>query len=516
MSESYIGGITFFFFALGAVLLIAYLPLLFSKNSGVSGKLLATAAISFISGFYFQYQNGLQFVDYEIALFFISCAIAMWVSNFAVYKYGAGIDLFVEDRGLGDFSSFLRKTIKATVFVVPFVLVVNILMQILFVSFKVDVDENGHSVRASLIEHLGTFGDFFGGTLTPILTFVSIVLLLMTIRQTQSANKLSGEMLDQAREQLDITAKEFELARIEHKRTANALHEQERTQRIQQFDSIFFSLYDRLMDDQATLEKIMEQKFNISLKGRSEDMQDFFRKIFQDEYKLDRYFISIYQLLRRVKEFNLYTPSFSDEMSDFEVAKETSACEKDNYFFQKSYCNILRSGLHNNTLFVLFANCSSHNSFSRRVGGYAVYREMLKKFNFFEHLDIVSEIEKKLSRIDESRNKNFNELINSINKTLDERGLDGSVVHSGNSSIDSDKKWIKEQFEDINRFRVLEKKFNIIKMIVLDYGRSAFGKSDYRKQFLDLLKYFNSPERSFSEQKFVDLQSRLNSANILP
>lgn len=376
MSESYIGGITFFFFALGAVLMIAYLPLLFSKNSGVSGKLLATAAISFISGFYFQYQNGLQFVDYELALFFISCAIAMWVSNFAVYKYGAGIDLFVEDRGLGDFSSFLRKTIKATVFVVPFVLVVNVLMQILFVGFKVDVDGNGHPVRASLIEHLGTFGDFFGGTLTPILTFVSIVLLLMTIRQTQEANKFSGEMLNQAREQLKISADELRLTRDELAGAKEAQQEISETQKIQQFESTFFNLLNIVSSEQ--------EKIIVNVRSRIDDVicgtfyystpEKLCEILLKNDSSIARFNVLLYQVIKFVDQYDFLSADVVvDDVSRTKI----------------SYLNMVRAVVYNEVLLCLMVSCSKKNNVFVE-GGFDEYRRLLECYSIFEHLDFIS------------------------------------------------------------------------------------------------------------------------------
>ncbi|OOV86302.1 hypothetical protein [Oceanospirillum linum] len=421
MSESYISGVTFFFFALGVVLLIAYLPLRFSMNSGFSGKLLVTAAISFISGFYVQYQNGLQVVDYELALFLISCAIAMWVSNFAVYNYGSGIDLFVEDRGLGDFSSFLRKTIKATVFVVPFVLVVNVLMQILFVSFKVDVDDEGNLVRASLIEHLGTFGDFFGGTLTPILTFVSIVLLLMTIRQTQSANKLSGEMLDQATKQLDITAREFERARLEHERTANALQEQERNQRIQQFENAYFTMLDRILSEQTNIRGAQEELLSlISVKVDEFSVESICNILLHTDGRVSKLNIMMYQLFKLIEnDFPYYKVDdflFGNTLEDFEAAKISASTE--NNKIKRRYYRQFRSFISDITLFYMFVNCSPVNvSFGK---AFVDYNNFVTNSSFFEHLDfrvvidLLNSYRVEVERELKSTESRFDELIEEV------------------------------------------------------------------------------------------------------
>jgi hypothetical protein len=62
---------------------------------------------------------------------------------------------------------------------------------------------------------LGTIGDFFGGLLNPILSFISIIVVAYTLMQNKEALSLSSKELKLSRE-------EMELARKEHAKSAQA------------------------------------------------------------------------------------------------------------------------------------------------------------------------------------------------------------------------------------------------------------------------------------------------------
>ncbi|MGG0284139.1 hypothetical protein ABEY41_03215 [Peribacillus butanolivorans] len=72
---------------------------------------------------------------------------------------------------------------------------------------------------------LGTFGDFLGGSTVPLLTFITILLLLRTIRIQSN--------------QLEVQKDEFTLLRGEMEDTKIALQEQGKTARMQRFENSF-------------------------------------------------------------------------------------------------------------------------------------------------------------------------------------------------------------------------------------------------------------------------------------
>ncbi len=79
---------------------------------------------------------------------------------------------------------------------------------------------------------LGTWGDFVGGTLNPILTFATFIGLLYTIHLQQRELRLT-------RNELSLTRREFE-------RSSNALEAQNLTTRQQRFENTLFSMIEML------------------------------------------------------------------------------------------------------------------------------------------------------------------------------------------------------------------------------------------------------------------------------
>lgn len=87
----------------------------------------------------------------------------------------------------------------------------------------------------------GQTGDFFGGVLNPAFGFLTVVLLLRTLQQTERSLKQSEE--------------ELRLSREEMKRSADALSEQSKDLKQQTFERTFFELlrfYNEIVDGFAT------------------------------------------------------------------------------------------------------------------------------------------------------------------------------------------------------------------------------------------------------------------------
>ncbi|MEC0347988.1 hypothetical protein [Peribacillus frigoritolerans] len=88
---------------------------------------------------------------------------------------------------------------------------------------------------------LGTFGDFLGASTVPLLTFITILLLIRTIRLQSN--------------QLDIQKEEFTLLREEMASTKEALQEQSKTAKIQRFENTFFMQIKELRDEKVLIQK---------------------------------------------------------------------------------------------------------------------------------------------------------------------------------------------------------------------------------------------------------------------
>lgn len=78
---------------------------------------------------------------------------------------------------------------------------------------------NLDSIRAAW----GQFGDFFGGVLNPILGFVSLILILHSLKQNKDALAQGADALHLSKVALELNAQELRLSRDEAKRAADAL-----------------------------------------------------------------------------------------------------------------------------------------------------------------------------------------------------------------------------------------------------------------------------------------------------
>lgn len=133
----------------------------------------------------------------------------------------------------------------------------------------------------------GTLGDAFGGLLNPLFTFLTMIMLLLTIRQTQKTNKIAfdnlvvtgmqvkqtnlaiqqtqealkqskeaidqaGEMLEATKEQVRLSVLEMELTRKELAGSTKAQEDIAETQELQRFESTFYIMlgrFDKLQKD---------------------------------------------------------------------------------------------------------------------------------------------------------------------------------------------------------------------------------------------------------------------------
>lgn len=81
----------------------------------------------------------------------------------------------------------------------------------------------------------GQTGDFFGGILNPLLSFLSLLALVITLRQTDLALKQNRIALEQSKEELELSRKEME-------RSADAQTEQVKNIKLQAFEQTYFEL----------------------------------------------------------------------------------------------------------------------------------------------------------------------------------------------------------------------------------------------------------------------------------
>lgn len=99
----------------------------------------------------------------------------------------------------------------------------------------------------------GTFGDFLGGTLNPIFGFFGFLALLATLslqrKQLDEQRKNMEEQGKAAADAYKLQLQQIEAQRQEAAANQRALDEAHETQQLQQFESTFFILFDKLQTE---------------------------------------------------------------------------------------------------------------------------------------------------------------------------------------------------------------------------------------------------------------------------
>lgn len=217
-------------------------------------------------------------------------------------------------------------------------------------------------------ERLGQFGDFFGGVLNPLLSFMALLGVLYTIR-TQ------GIELKEAREETRIAN------RIQDKQTG--VFER------QNFESVFFRLIDvhakladRLRDkkdswssngfeyavnevlenyryacqDLAIAQKTARRPQYPALHPEQTTEQQLLLQAFDEgvtgeiRVMLSQYYRNIYQILKLVDGFKVFS-------GEEQTGRRSPRQIRLEYFHKRQYSNILRAQLSDDELKLLFLNC---------------------------------------------------------------------------------------------------------------------------------------------------------------
>ncbi len=213
------------------------------------------------------------------------------------------------------------------------------------------------------IKDFGQWGDFFGGILNPILTFLTFIGLMITI------------VLQQL---------ELKESRKEFKKSAKSLKKQAKHMEIQTFENTFFKMLElhnnivenlkykkQIIIPQGTRtvytgREIFEVLFNEFIeKNRIKPINTYINDIqIKQNHVLGQYFRNLYQILKFINQ-------------------QEKVLDKD----LQDYANILRAQLSSYELIFLFLNCFDGVSDSGQ------FRDLLIKFSFLQHFPI-AKIEK--------------------------------------------------------------------------------------------------------------------------
>ena len=226
----------------------------------------------------------------------------------------------------------------------------------------------------------GMFGDFFGGVLNPILTFLTFMGLLVTIVLQQ---------------------KELALTRQELHTSALALSQQAETQEKQRFEDTFFAL---LEQHNRLLDKIVENSVSYDSEGTPENTESIveylrnellgggiYKPLFENNLNLreskaklltfkpilNQYFRVLYQILKFVAS-NCPASTVKGKFHR-ELLSETECSQE-----EKLYANIVRSFLSEDIYYLLAINCFCED----KNDHFIEYKLLVERYSFFEHMPI--------------------------------------------------------------------------------------------------------------------------------
>lgn len=237
------------------------------------------------------------------------------------------------------------------------------------------------------IAERGQWGDFFGGSLNPLLTFLTFVGLLYTIFLQQRELSLSREELSLTREEL--------------KRSSDALESQNESLAQQRFENTLFSMIGVLNQIIEKMDTQHESYEGISKSYNGRDCFTYFQnsisniyrhRSWNDEPNYEEEAGDIYGDRRRVIEYphdlqrcsDAYEHFFKRGRSDlahyFRVLYNILRYIDSSQFKDDIYPKIVRAQLSDQELFVIFYNCLSPvgRNFCRYTS----------KFHLFDNLNV--------------------------------------------------------------------------------------------------------------------------------
>ena len=161
----------------------------------------------------------------------------------------------------------------------------------------------------------GTFGDYLGGTLNPIISFLALIGLLYTIHQQAQEMQATREELKQAAEQ--------QRQQVEQQSRQSEIFN------LQQFESTFFSLLEQhnKVVERIEVESIYEELHNIynkkidqiTTRKPSEELSNSHAiKSINQHYELKSYFNLLFQILKFIS-ISLSKNSESNNSEDLKI-----------------------------------------------------------------------------------------------------------------------------------------------------------------------------------------------------
>ena len=387
----------------------------------------------------------------------------------------------------------------------------------------------------------GTFGDYLGGTLNPIISFLALIGLLYTIHQQAQEMQATREELKQAAEQ-------------QRQQVEQQSHQSE-IFNLQQFESTFFSLLEQHNKaiERIDVESIYKELHNIynnkidqiTTRKPSEELSNKHSiKSINQHYELKSYFNLLFQILKFISislsknsESNNSEDSkitIKDFYSDSKISKDKISQKYINPQ-ERMYSDILRSFIPNIILKLLALNCLTIDKFSRDNESKTLYnfQGLLNRYALLEQLQLVFT---DINKIDYSYLSNSDDAIHFLILTSH---ADIAPAFGNNKIFDKSKSIFQYKFdywltvntkslhgkqyelknikrkiirlepmlcEEYERLDISERK----ELLILPEGQNYFRQPDdnfnaWKQEYLEKLKN----EKKYYEEKINEISAKL-------
>jgi putative phage abortive infection protein len=248
-----------------------------------------------------------------------------------------------------------------------FIFAVSVIFAVPFSYFVWFYIKNGYSISLDTATW-GTFGDYMGGILSPLIAFLAFYWLTQSVLIQKTELRDTKNALEESSE---------------------AQKEQVITQEKKRFEDTFFSLleqHNKVLDQLHEITSIhgKPQPSNIEnikqlvlpAKGVSiESARDMLHNNFN--HVCGHYFRILYQLLKLIA-VNCYSSEISKEFTREEITSKIVTDE------EKFYSNIVRSFLSFDMTMLLAVNCICDDP----KNTYYKYRLLIERYNFLEHMPL--------------------------------------------------------------------------------------------------------------------------------
>ena len=364
----------------------------------------------------------------------------------------------------------------------------------------------------------GTFGDYLGGTLNPIISFLALIGLLYTIHQQAQEMQATREELKQAAEQ--------QRQQVEQQSRQSEIFN------LQQFESTFFSLLEQHNKtvEKIEAESIFEELHNIynkkidqiTTRKPSEELSNSHAiKSINQHYELKSYFNLLFQILKFIS-ISLSKNSESNNSEDLKItikdfdADNKRSKEKLSHEYinpqERMYSDILRSFIPNIILKLLALNCLTIDKFSRDNESKILYnfQGLLNRYALLEQLQLVFT---DINKIDYSHLSNGDDAIHFLILTSH---ADIDPAFGNNKIFDKSKSIFQYKFDywlTVNtkslhdkQYELKDTKREIIKIRLMSY--EEYESHDFS---LDKEKYLEKLENTqrYYEEKINEISAKL-------